>query len=328
LKATYRASRGRFWWSLVGTAFYAAILVAWVTLLESPPETRWLAIGLGVVIWGGMTCLGLWLTVFHLRHRLNIDGDRVHQVGALMERECRLPDVIDARWRITPAGGGLRLKTRNRTLSIDLPNHERSAREELVRHFHAALPGAVQRDWAGFCYECLSWSRPALPEERVLVLTRRRWDWLFLASLPPFVVGGLYGWRVTGESRFLISPLALLPLWLLTRFSTSRQGDVLRLPPTSWAKHCWLGLSMFCMVALLMLLPLAGLVARSSLVLAMAMIAFAGCSLVIGYRWCFSRFERERQRLEAPLAQAAAVEWEATEAKAGREWAIGGEGEK
>ena len=60
--------------------------------------------------------------------------------------------------------------------------------------------------------------------QQKVVLTRKRWDAYFL---PLFVlaicVGAFLVWQ-TGQLRFAVSPLGVLPIWLMLRFTTPPDG--------------------------------------------------------------------------------------------------------
>lgn len=64
-----------------------------------------------------------------------------------------------------------------------------------------------------------------MPDTREKVtLTRKRWDAYFLPFfLVAICIGAFLVWQ-TGQLRFAVSPLGVLPLWLMLRFRTPSEG--------------------------------------------------------------------------------------------------------
>jgi hypothetical protein len=86
--------------------------------------------------------------------------------------------------------------------------------------------------------------QPADPNA-VIVLTRRRWDWYFLAATAAAAILGLVFSFVLEDRTPLVWPLCVVALWLLLRFQTPVGGmPARRISATPGARQllAWLAL--------------------------------------------------------------------------------------
>jgi hypothetical protein len=147
----------------------------------------------------------------------------------------------------------------------------------------------------------------------------------WLLSLPVCAVG----WWATGDPGTLIGVLGIPVLWVVLHFLLPVRQIIERSPPTSPALRMRLGLLMgWGVLGIATILAIGSLGDDIGLLPILGMLFLSMLVCVTGMVSLGNLMERERRRLYAPIERAAVAEWEAAEAMAGRDWAIGEEGER
>lgn len=219
--------------AIVGLCFCPTMGVGsvWGILMDPPANggmpTICLVVLIGVV-WGGMSCLSIWLLLAYLRERLTITDDRIVQHGVTRTKAVSTDEIQILQWRAI--GRQVRLRTPTFRMTISLDNFEPQDRLWLVRHLQRIVPEDRQEGWGKFCYEVavplrkLETRHLEPPDPKCLILTRKRWAWYFIPTTLVFtVVGIVLSWKFQLH-RSLIAPVAPLLLWAFMHFSTPREG--------------------------------------------------------------------------------------------------------
>jgi hypothetical protein len=311
--AVFRPRKRYLWLGLASLGFFwgMAILSCVLYLVGEVPL---LMLILGIVVWGVMGFLALWLVLAYLRESLTIDGQMVSQRGVLFSTALWLPDVSLARWIVSPEGAVV-LESPLGRVKIYLGNFELPERLLLIRLLRALLPEDVHRDWPVFCLKvalplrrACEWlesdSRPL--DEGEVLLTRRRLDVYFALGTALAAAVGMFSWWVGGNRAPLAAPGFMIAIWLFCRLNIPKRGA--RSHRLSVIGK-WRALLL---VSWLVGLPLAVAAIRllvprgvGHLVLIVLGVGTIVLILVFAYR---ENRQRERQVVEA--ASAAVEEWE------------------
>jgi hypothetical protein len=177
-----------------------------------------------------------WLVAFGLRHRLELDGDRVRVRGIRRWREIRLGEVTRAEWG---AWGNLSLETnRGVRFNLDFSQYAIPVRIRLIQRLRSLIRDEVQVGWERF--EALPWptmidltAREA--EDRKIVRGVQRVVWIagplgFLAVLLSLAWMKL-AWGVEEIRWDILVPAALLPFalhaqyWITLRINMTAARD-------------------------------------------------------------------------------------------------------
>lgn len=233
MERTFCLRKGLRTTAIVGLCFCPTMGVGsvWGIFMDPPANggmrTFYLALLFGVV-WGGMSCLSIWLLLAYLRERLTVADDRIVQRGVAKTKAASTDEIQILRWRAV--GRQVRLCTPTTKMTIHLDNFEPHDRLWLVRHLQRIIPEDRQEGWGKFCYEIAVPLRKVEtrhlepPDPTCLVLTRKRWAWYFVPTTVLFaVVGIVLSWKFQLH-RSLIAPVAPLLLWAVMHFSTPREG--------------------------------------------------------------------------------------------------------
>ncbi len=227
----FRPRKHYLWLGLASLGFFWGMAVL-SCILYLVGEIPLLVLILGVVVWGAMSFLGLWLLLAYRRESLTIDGQTVTQRGVLFSRTLWLPDLRFARWIVSPEGA-VALQSPLGRVNIYLGNFEPHERLLLIRLLRALLPEDAHRDWPAFCLKVAlplrrrcEWAdsdSPPLGEGQVLV-RRRRLDVYFAIGILLAVPLGIFSWWLAGNRAGLAVPAWLIAMWLYVRFSVPKRG--------------------------------------------------------------------------------------------------------
>jgi hypothetical protein len=281
--------------------------------IDAAPDRRLWGVLFFSSFWGVMASLSAWTLLAYWRESLTISNGSVTQQGVIREREIQLEDVNAAEWRLVK-GGGLKLRTSSETVSINLDNFEPGERLWLIRHFRDSLPDGVQVNWPLFCHRIAvplrdrDVRRPCGPDD--VVLTRRRWDWYFIPFVLVATVFGIVAWLKLGLPRMLAAPLLPIPLWLLLRLKTPKEGiKTKRMTRESDQGRAALtaGLWGGGFFAVLLILKVLNLPAEN-LIMGIAYVVCMG-----GMLWSANRIDREFRKKAEAAARSTVTDWESAD---------------
>jgi hypothetical protein len=179
--------------------FFGGAMVVSICVCLSEAKTLGAAI-LGIAFFGGIlglfVGLSVWLLLTYLRESLCIHDETMVQKGVLRTKSMSLSELVGLQWRIPKA---IILRSESQKIKVDLDNFESAQQLRLIRFFHRSAAPSIQKDWDRFCYKVAtpllanSHERP-LQEDEILV-TRRRYDWLFLPTIVLTAIAGIgFAW--------------------------------------------------------------------------------------------------------------------------------------
>jgi hypothetical protein len=322
MNAVLRLRKSYFALGIVGLVMLLAMAAFsyYAAITDVPADRRAYFLILTLGVWGFMTCLDLWLLLACWREQLLVQDDRMIRQGVFSTKELSWSEIVEARWRVIPAGGSVVLKTATDKMKVEFSNFEREQSLFLIRHLWKVLPSFAHRDWPLFCYKiALPMSKSLAPQvergphENEVRITRRRWDWYFLPGILLAAAIGVYLWQMFGLSRSLIGPLPLIALWLFVRWGTPKQGMLVPTSPEDRQLIAWFSLTLLSAFPLMYISkqlekqhPALGFVAL------LPLLAFFPVIIRMGVR------KERRQKERALEATPAAVEeWERQEAASG-----------
>ncbi len=321
MNATFRLRRYYRNVGLVCLGFYAGIAVfsSLATLFAFPGESRLYAFLFFSSFWLIMAGISVWVLLAYWRYSLAVRDRHLVEKGVIFNQEIQFSEITEVRWRSTPEGGAIVLKTARSQVKLRFHNFEQAQRLSLIRFFRNKLPHAIQQDWPLFCYKVALPIREAPrdrePSEDEARFTRRRLDWYFLPAVIVAAVMGFLFWWTLGLSRLLAAPVFVAALWWTLRTMTPRQGIVAKRLARSEDRRTvaalLLGLVLlFPLLFLARLLenqyPAAGITAMLLLSLALFLLVFRETA----------RNDRRRQEQALQAAPAATEEWDRQEATA------------
>jgi hypothetical protein len=214
-----------------------AFFLSWFVLIvftigtdQKIPNRLAMVAGLGAVPLF-MAGLSVFILAAYWREELTIRGDRVTFRGVLRDKAIDLGEVTKARWwtATSAEGGSLVLRTESTRFVISLNNYEAEEQERIVNHLRSVLPAEIQVGWNLFAYRAEQRAVQAAktkPGPDEVLVSRDRWDRFLLPSLAALSLVVVAAWRLTGELRYLASPLVLLVFWAILRFMTPAKGMI------------------------------------------------------------------------------------------------------
>jgi hypothetical protein len=224
----FRPSQKYRRWSIVAIVFLLAIATAgaWLFWTEGIPEWRLVAaIGYGG-IFIGFALAGGWDYISVGCSAISINDARLVLTNPLRRDEIDFNELVSARWLVLHPG--IELCAADRRLKIYFASYEQSQPWTMIDLLRERIPDARQRDWPLFCHRIAlpmrvgNSNRPLRPGE--VLLSRRRWDWIFGVSTIVFAIAGFVAWAMVREIRFLVIPAFLLLVWLPMRRTTPKTG--------------------------------------------------------------------------------------------------------
>ncbi len=204
-----------------------------------------------------MAGLSLWTLIAYWREELTIRDGRIVFRGVVRRKEIGLSELVEARWR--PESRRLILRGESTRITVDLRNYEEDDRNRLIDLLRSAIRPEIQTDWALFAHK-VGYRRPRVdrtkPRPDEALLTRVRWDRYLVPLLVMSSLAGIASWKVTGEPRFLVTPLILLGAWAFARMVIPRDGVVstklsASAPPGSFLRFLllWTLAALSCLIA-------------------------------------------------------------------------------
>lgn len=279
----------------------ASAVVAWFHAVRD----RWMLMAFFILFWGFFATLAAWLLLACRREYLKITHDRITHQGVIRQKGICFADVEAAIWRSQPQHGKVLLRTSASKVNIHLENFTPEDRLRIIELLRAELPEVVQTNWELFCHRVAVPLREKVrqpvrePKKDEILITRRRWDWLFLPIIVLTLVFGLVMWLAFEQPRMLVAPVAPVGLWLFLRITTPKSGLIakrLSITPER-SRLLWISL---CFVVLF----LATAFFDVTVAMVFAFVLF-GWMTFIGYR-----FDRQRLQRDCKAAPMSAKMWE------------------
>jgi hypothetical protein len=148
-----------------------------------------------------------------MRYCLHLTDGVVEKTGILPYRSIQLDYVIEASWRLFGSRRGqIVLRTPAVKVAVTLSDFSREETRDLVRFFRDRFPTSIQTGWDKYWEQ--NWPMfdewEALSPEEIAAArraSRRVFFWWSLCGWIAFVVGDLFAWRYTGETKWLWQPL-------------------------------------------------------------------------------------------------------------------------
>jgi len=150
----YRPKDSQWWVGVAGTSFFVLALVGSVALALLNPDGSFsmpmvFAIVFGL-FWGAWTVLGVWIVADYYLSRLVVSREGVVQVGVFRSAAIEFDDVREARWRLVPVGGSLKLRDDRTRMTIEFARHAAADRAELSQRLRVLIPLERQIGWEEF----------------------------------------------------------------------------------------------------------------------------------------------------------------------------------
>ncbi|MFO0897335.1 MAG: hypothetical protein U0836_07915 [Pirellulales bacterium] len=181
--------------------------------------------------WACWMLAAIYDLLYYQRFRMVVDGSRLAIEKPFRSYEMDLAQVNRARWQHVPTL--LKLKEGRNSLRLDLSQFRLEDRLPLIELFREAIPRNAQQGWDVFCRRVALSLRQVgaedvqdrpLEADEVLV-TRRRFDRLFLCMLPAVaVVAGLAAWYSHSWFLFFWSLSSIGLIWAPLRFMFPQKG--------------------------------------------------------------------------------------------------------
>ncbi|WP_165246270.1 hypothetical protein [Paludisphaera soli] len=169
-----------------------------------------------------------WIVLDYRRASLTFRGSRMIVQGVARRVEIDLADVVEARWRSEPTGGGLVLRDGANRLALGFGAYElaRDEREAVVARLREAIRPEVQEGWNLFAYKTRFGETTPRPGD--VLATRADWTRIFIPALLASALLAAVGWWWTRHpSLFGVVPI-VAALWLLFRAVTPVDGVLAR----------------------------------------------------------------------------------------------------
>lgn len=244
---------------IIGLIFFTFISICSVGEMwnKMQPQNNFFDVAFACLMISFLPSVNLWILLAYKYESLTIQNESVIQKGVIFSKELDLSSVKQVRWMFGN-GGQIKLKSLTNQISIHLDNFERDERLWLIRHFHSALPEAVQQNWDLFCSKVAVPLRDYDPDEipnpgpDEILITRKRWTKIFIPIIfVSTILGMVAAWKLQSP-RFLITPVVAFMLCLIFRYTTPKLGMVYRHDKAT--KHLMNFLGWWCSVGIIVFL--------------------------------------------------------------------------
>jgi hypothetical protein len=329
---TFRLRKGVKYQGMAFAAIFLCIMAGYSSIffLEDPAKHGFegehaVAVvgGMGLVVFGFMLLLSLYMWAAYYVERLSFDGTLITVRSIFQNRQFDLCELERLEWRISPLAGSVRFRVSGRNARLDFHGYEKSDRLRIIRYLRDFVPTELQEGWPLFCDKValpLRDGKPSIvrhePTAKLHTITRRRYDRLLVPSL--FLAAALatvlWLW-LNFWQFFLVLPLVVVGFWLLLRFSVPREGrDQVQLTSTSGGIGMIVGWGLLSITPLFMAgLQLLGIEREMA-----CLIVFVPLCLALPpmFYWLY-KGEKQRRRADEEAAKVAEAMWEQSEDEAG-----------
>jgi len=195
-----------------------------------------IVVGMGLVVFGGMTLLSLYMLRAYYVEHVAVVGTAVSVTTVFQKRDFDAAAVDKLTWKLQPVGGKIDFCVSNRRTKVELSGYSEEDRLRMIRLFRALIPEEKQVDWRLFCQKIAlplrdrcslspggKLASPASAGE--VVITRARYDRMAAVLLPASLVPAVAYWWTTGAPVSLVLPAFVGFLWLFLRYSIRREGE-------------------------------------------------------------------------------------------------------
>lgn len=307
-----------------GICFTAIFLVAFLAypagllLLEDPAQHGFhaehsavIVTGMGMVVFGSMLLMSVWMWVSYHRERFRIDEDHLQLITVLRDRRIAMQHLERIQWRCTPIGGSIVFHGKEQRIAFDLYGYSREHRLQIIQRIRALTPTVSQEGWNEFCLRIALPlktglpSRAHVPEDAELIrICRKRYDRAALLIIPAATVAAVLIQQQLGYWEGVALPVLLSGAWLLLRYSVPREGmQVARMRSTTAGR-----VQLTAMATLI--LTLVGMIAAAALGMQRDLVCLVACipvSLVLVWMMVSMHRDEQRQQQDRTAAAAAAA---------------------
>ncbi|MGH7134096.1 MAG: hypothetical protein ACREHD_00055, partial [Pirellulales bacterium] len=211
-----------------------------ILLLDNPEEHGFkeegsplLVFAMSLAVWGSMLLLSLYVFATYYLERLSIEGTIVSLRTLLQNHRFDVSELKALKWRVRPVGGSIHFQLLGSKAKLNLWGYSTADRLAIIRTLRELVPAGLQENWPAFCQEIALglWDgksrlvRHAEPD-KVILITRKRYDRAFLLSFPFAILLALTLSAWLSAWQLMIFPFTVIPLWLLLRKSVPRGGEL------------------------------------------------------------------------------------------------------
>ena len=212
VKRTYRTTRWHLFIGLAGILLVVGMVVFYVfdaVLGASKPVPLGDNVALAGIA-GFFFLLGVYLTIFSLRHRLVVAPYEICQRSCFGEKRVRLSDLKSVKWRRQPRGGSVVLRDGIAKLNVEFELYNDGEKKEIIASLHERCDQRIQQGWSQFSEMHLASSPERNRKSR---LATKVYGYLFLAIAVLFLGVWLAGLGV----QYLVMAVVnvLVGAWLV-----------------------------------------------------------------------------------------------------------------
>ncbi len=235
-----------------GICFTAIFLVAFLAypgmlLLDHPQQHGFhrehsaiVISGMGMVVFGSMLLMSVWMWVNWHRERFWIDGEHLRLITVLRDRRIALQHLQRIQWRCRPLGGSIVFYGKEQRIAFDLYGYSCEHRLQIVQQVRALTAAVEQEAWEEFCLWIALPLKTGLPARALapedaepIRVHRNRYDRIACWAIPTATVAAVVIRQQLGYWEGVALPVLLSGAWLLLRYSVPREGmQVIRLRST------------------------------------------------------------------------------------------------
>ncbi len=220
---------------LFGAAVIICLCVPYFPETKNPPtseEATVFIMVMGVVVFGTMFLLSLFMWRSYYVERLTISGSRVSVLSMLASHEFDKTEIQQILWS-EMYHGLIRVRLAGSTARIYTSNFGKENQLAIIRLFKAMVPLEKQEGWPRFCdriaiplRDGARLKRREQPPASPITVTRSRYDRLFILTFPMTLAAAIGFGYAFSSWQFALLPLSLVAFWLLLRISMPKEGMV------------------------------------------------------------------------------------------------------
>jgi hypothetical protein len=236
---TFRLKKSVKYQGMAFSAIFLAVVVAYgsVFFLKEPAKHGFngkysvaIAGGMGLVIFGTMLLLSLYVWAAYYVERITIKGTTLWVRSMLQDRQFDVSELRCLKWRAQPPGGSIHFHVLGSKTRVDFYGYAGDDRLQIIRALRDLVPLEMQEGWPAFCHKValpLRDGEPQLeyePTAMLCTITRGRYDRQLVRGVPVMIAVATVLWAWLNAWQFFVLPFVFLAGELLLRFNVPPAG--------------------------------------------------------------------------------------------------------
>jgi hypothetical protein len=190
---------------------------------------------MGIALFGTMLLLAVYTWAAYYVEHFDINGTRLYVRSTFQNCQFDVSELKRLRWREYPRGGRIDFQLLGSKARLDLHGYSQNDSLRIIQALREIVPPQIQEGWPLFCYKVALplrdgksplRNKPATvePSAKTCLITRRRYDWMLVVTLPLSIAVAVVLWKRLDDWRLFTLPLLVIGGWALLRYKVPPEG--------------------------------------------------------------------------------------------------------